>query len=181
MLSRAACAVLLAWQARAACPPLASLRSPAVSSNFSAALLSGPLWFENRFSDLAQLGARCQRMNKSALADGANSFAEVYEVFYGDLAFPLPLLYNGSGQPLGVSSRSLAALPEVSFPSVVMDVTAGGADGAYDTLIEYLCWEIPLLNLDYVEVRLSTRQAAPPDALLDAMEARMEVLERSEN
>ena len=117
---RASSAALLACLAHAACPRLASLRSPAVAANFSAERASG-LWYENRFSDLAQAGARCQRMNKSALADGV-SFAETYEVYYGELALPLPLLYSGSGQPRGVSARSLAALPAVSFPQIPIGV-----------------------------------------------------------
>ena len=87
MALRSLCALLCVWQARAACPALASLRSPAMAASFRPALLEGQ-WFENRFSDLAQAGARCQRMNKSALADGA-SFSETYEVFYGNLPFPL--------------------------------------------------------------------------------------------
>lgn len=59
------------WQSRAGgCPDMASLRSPAVLANWSAPRAAG-LFYENRYTDFAQIGASCQRMNKTALADGS--------------------------------------------------------------------------------------------------------------
>ena len=39
---------------------------------------------------------------------------------------------------------------------------------------EYLCWDV--LGIDYVEVRISTREAAPAAGYLDALEARARAL-----
>lgn len=169
---RSCIAVAGAALAAALCPDLASLRSPAVQTSWNPAHVTG-VWFENRYTDLAQIGASCQQMNKKVAADGI-SISEDYRVLYGGVGgvpFDLPLIYNASGLPLGVSQRSLAGLTIASFPSVVVDFTTA-ADGSYDTLTEYLCWEVPILGFDYVEVRLSTRAAVPAPGVLDAMQAR---------
>lgn len=172
-----ACALLIALvlgaarPSLAACPNLASLRSQAVSASFSAPLAAG-LWYENRYTDLAQIGARCQMMNKTAQADG--SIAEDYKVYYGNLPFPLPLYYNATPGELGVSSRYMTLFPFLQFPSVVVDIDAPQGNGSYSALTEYLCWDA--LGVDYVEVRISTRQPSPPPAYLDALEARARAL-----
>ena len=157
--------------AQGACPNLASLRSPAVSASFTAARAQG-LWYENRYTDLAQLGARCQIMNKTAQPDG--SIAEDYKVYYGSLPFPLPLFYNATPGERGVSSRYMTLFPFLQFPSVVVDFDAAQGNGTYTALIEYLCWDV--LGLDYVEVRISTREPSPPPPYLDALEARARAL-----
>ena len=157
--------------ASGACPSLPSLRSPAVAASFSAPLANG-LFYENRYTDLAQLGARCQRMNKTALPSG--SISEDYEVYYGDIPFPLPLVYNATPGQLGVSSRYMALFPEVTFPSVVVDFDLDASNTSYSALIEYLCWDV--LGLSYVEVRISTRDPQPPAAYLDSLEARARAL-----
>ena len=69
---------LLAVLGLAACSAvLTDLALPDVAANFSGAFASG-LWFENRYTDLAQLGASCQMMNKTLKAGG--SIAETYQV-----------------------------------------------------------------------------------------------------
>lgn len=166
--------VALLGLAASVCPDLASLRSPFIAANYSPNAARG-LWYENRYTDLAQIGATCQRMNKTVCAD-AVSICESYGVYYGTLPFDIPLVYNASGLPLGVSARALQGLSVLSFPSVVVDATLDPSTGAYDTLTEYLCSSIPILNLDYVEVRLSTRSAQPAAGVLDAMEARARAL-----
>jgi hypothetical protein len=168
-----ACALLVVWvlPSLAACPSLAALRSKAVSTSFSAPFTSG-LWYENRYTDLAQIGARCQMMNKTAQADG--SISEDYKVYYGNLPFPLPLYYNATPGELGVSSRYMTLFPFLQFPSVVVDFDVSQGNGTYSALIEYLCWDV--LGIDYVEVRISTRMPSPPPAYLDALEARARAL-----
>ena len=156
--------------ASAKCPDLASLRSPAVASSFNSASAAG-LFYENRFTDLAQIGASCQHMVKTPQPGG--SIAETYTVNYGPLPFPLPLFYNSSGKPLGVSDRYMTLFPKLTFPSVVVDVDVG-ANGTYSALVEYLCWDV--LGLDYVELRISTREASPSSAYLDSLEARARAL-----
>lgn len=158
----------------AACPNLSTLRSANVTASFSAALANG-VFFENRYTDLAQIGARCQTMNKTAAADGL-SISESYDVYYGPLRFPLPLYYNASGLPRGVSARYMTLFPELTFPSVVMDFDVDATTGRYSALLEYLCWEIPVLNLDYVELRISTRSPNPSAAYLDSLQARAAAL-----
>ena len=158
--------------AHAACPSLPTLRSAKVASSFDARLAQG-LFYENRFTDLAQIGASCQHMNKTAQPDH-QSIAETYTVNYGPLPFPLPLMYNATPGQRGVSSRYMALFPEVQFPSVVMDYDMDNATGMYGALLEYLCW--PMLGLDYVELRISTRDPAPPGAYLDELEARARAL-----
>jgi hypothetical protein len=59
------------------------------AADFQARLAQG-LFYENRFTDLAQIGASCQHMNKTAQPDH-QSIAETYTVNYGPLPFPLPL------------------------------------------------------------------------------------------
>jgi len=109
-------------------------------------------------------------MNKTAVHD--RDISENYEVYYGNIPFPLPLYYNGSGLDLGVSSRYMALFPEVEFPSVVVDFDA--VNDTYTALVEYLCWDV--VGIDYVEVRISTRLPAPPAAYLDSLEARARAL-----
>lgn len=155
------------------CPNLPSLRSAAVRAGFSAPKATG-VWYENRYTDLAQIGASCQRMNKTAAAD-SNSISETYEVYYGSLPFSLPLFYNATPNERGVSSRYMTLFPEVQFPSVVVDFDVDTAsNGTYTALVEYLCWEV--LGLDYVEVRISTREPAPLPSYLDSLEARAKAL-----
>jgi hypothetical protein len=167
-------AALVPVLAAGACPNLAQLRSPNVVKGWKPALATG-IFYENRYTDLAQAFASCQQMNKAVASDGI-SMTETYRVLYGDVPFDLPLVYNATGLPLGVSSRSLAGFSELSFPSVVVDFTMDANGTRYDTLTEYLCWEVPLLGFDYVEVRLSTRYASPPSKLLDQMEAQARAL-----
>jgi len=162
----------LAVGVSATCPSLPSLRSPKVASFFSAPLAEG-FWFENRYTDLAQVGARCQTMNKTAQPDG-QSIAETYSVYYGSLPFPLPLYYNATPGQRGVSSRYMTLAPFLTFPSVVVDFDADPATGRYTALIEYLCWDV--LGLDYVELRISTREPAPSASYLDSLEARARAL-----
>ena len=162
--------LLLTTSALATCPNLASLRSSTVAHSWDAASANG-IWYENRFTDLAQIGASCQHMNKTAQPDG--SVSETYTVQYGPLPFPLPLYYNASGKPLGVSDRYMTLFPELTFPSVVIDVDVD-VNGTYTALIEYLCWDV--LGLDYVEVRISTRVEAPLASYLDSLEARARAL-----
>ncbi len=50
------------------------------------------------------------------------------------------------------------------------------ANGTYEALTEFLCWEVPILGFDYVEVRISTRWPSPPDSYLDDLEARAKAL-----
>ena len=165
-------AVAVSSGAFAKCPSLPSLRSPAVASSFTAPLADG-VFYENRFTDLAQIGARCQTMNKTAQRDG-QSIAETYTVYYGPLPFPLPLYYNATPGQRGVSSRYMQLAPYFTFPSVVVDFDTDPVSGRYTALIEYLCWDV--LGLDYVELRISTRDPAPPDAYLDSLEARARAL-----
>jgi hypothetical protein len=108
LLTLACCGAALA-----ACPSLPSLRSPAVAASFSAPLANG-LFYENRYTDLAQIGARCQRMNKTALPSG--SISEDYQVYYGSTPFPLPLVYNATPSQRGVSSRYMALFPVCDLP-----------------------------------------------------------------
>lgn len=165
-----ACA-LAASVSAARCPPLPPLRSPAVKANFTVSELGG-LWYENRYTDPAQIGASCQRMNKTGLADG--SIRETYEVYYGDVPFPLPLVYNATTSERGVFSRYMSLAPFAAFPSVVVDFDAAPG-GSYSALVEYLCWDAPL-NITYIEFRISTREAAPSPAYLDSLVARARAL-----
>jgi hypothetical protein len=122
------------------CPDLSTLRSPAVKNTFSVEHLNG-LWYENRYTDPAQIGASCQRMNKTGLASG--SIKETYEVYYGKVPFPLPLTYNATAGVRGLFARYMDLFPAASFPSVVVDFDAD-ANGTYTALVEYLCWNAPL-------------------------------------
>jgi hypothetical protein len=122
------------------CPDLATLRSSAVKSSFSVDRLDG-LWYENRYTDPAQIGASCQRMNKTGLASG--NIKETYEVYYAKTPFPLPLIYNATTGVLGLFNRYMSLFPAASFPSVVVDFDAE-ANGTYSALVEYLCWNAPL-------------------------------------
>ena len=150
----------------ATCPDLASLRTATVASSFDARLASG-LFYENSYIDLAQIGASCQRMNKSATS-ATGSIIEDYSVYYGTIPFPLPLVYNATSTR-GLFSRYMALAPELPFPSVVVDARLSADGTRYDALTEYLCWQV--LGLDYVEVRLSTRWAQPPSGLIADLEA----------
>ena len=156
----------------ARCPALPPLRSPAVKANFSVSNVGG-LWYENRYTDPAQIGARCQRMNKTGLSDG--SIDETYEVYYGDVPFPLPLVYNASGGERGVFSRYMSLAPFAAFPSVVVDFDVVPGGTSYSALVEFLCWDAPL-NITYIEFRISTRDPSPSPAYLDSLEARARAL-----
>jgi hypothetical protein len=148
------------------CPSLSALRTSYVSRSFDARLASG-LFYENAYTDLAQIGARCQRMNKTATT-ALGVIIEDYSVFYGNLSFPLPLVYNAT-DTRAVFARYMALAPFLTFPSVVVDARLSADGSRYDALTEYLCWDV--LGIDYVEVRLSTRWAEPPAGLLTDLEA----------
>lgn len=134
------------------CPDLESLRSSAVRTAFDVTSLNG-LWYENRYHDLAQVGASCQRMNKTGLATG--SIRETYEVYYDKTPFPLPLTYNATLGIRGLFDRYMDLAPAASFPSVVVDFDSNG-NGSYTALIEYLCWDAPL-NLTCERLRVNQR------------------------
>jgi hypothetical protein len=185
MIGTIAC-FLVAVSCAAACAPIDRFRSAYVVSKFDGAGVEG-LWYENAFEDLAQIGASCQTFNKTLLPDG-KSVLEDFDVFYGELPFKLPLVFNASvpgpngtwTSERGVFSRSVEGLGSlISFPSVVVDVDEGtppkGWVGPYYTaLIEYLCLEV--LGITYEEIRVSTRVPSPPDSYVSELEQRARAL-----
>lgn len=112
-------------------------------------------------------------MNKTGLSDG--SIDETYEVYYGNVPFPLPLVYNASSGERGVFSRYMSLAPFAAFPSVVVDFDVVPGGTSYSALVEFLCWDAPL-NITYIEFRISTRDPSPSPAYLDSLEVRARAL-----
>lgn len=156
--------VVRAWS----CPDdITAFRTDAVIESFDPAKLSG-LWYEQAYIDLAQVGESCQVFNNTILGEDGG-IDQKFHVIYGFIPYTLPLHYDIQDQP-GVFDR-YAKYPGgqwLKFPSIVVDFTTDAA-GNYVTLSEYLCYS--LLGIEYVEIRLSTREASVSSDIIDSMES----------
>lgn len=155
--------VARAWS----CPDdITVYRTDAVVESFDPAKVSG-LWYEQAYIDFAQVGESCQVFNNTFLGDD-EGVDQKFHVKYGIIPYTLPLHYDILDEP-GVFDR-YAMYPGgqwLKFPSIAVDYTTD-AEGNYDTLSEYLCYS--LLGIEYVEIRLSTREASVTSDVIESME-----------
>ena len=153
-------------EAAAACPDLPSLRQASVVGGFDAARLRGG-WYENAYTDIAQVGAKCQRINNT-VAVGDQKISQHFSTKYGPLPFAMTYTYAPVNGSAGVYSKYVeGAKVLLTLPTVMVDV--GGAGELYDAAIEFTCKGV--VGQPVVELRLLSREAVMPAATLAAMKA----------
>ena len=118
-------------------------------------------------TDIAQAGAKCQRINNTVAA-GDGRISQHFSTKYGPLPFAMTYTYAPVNGSAGVYSKYVAgAKVLLTLPTVMVDV--GGAGELYDAAIEFTCKGV--IGQPVVELRLLSRAAVMPAATLATMKA----------
>jgi hypothetical protein len=155
------------------------LRSDFIKTQFDETKIRG-FWYEIAYEDIAQLGESCQWYNKTSSASNDGilekfgftyirpSHIDLIYKYTNDIAVyekSLTLeLRNKLDRQLQFSSFNSDGF---GFPTVIVDATLNQDGTSYETLIEYLCFEVGPVT--YEEIRLGARTPTVSKEVLDRM------------
>ena len=141
------------------CPDLDSFRTPAIAAGFDPHAIDG-YWYEQAYSDPAQVGSTCQTLNSTASSDG--SFSMAFRVIYvGKLPFTINEAYTPTGKGPGLFSKR-AEMPGGKLLELATVVVA-----TEPSLILFSCLKEPLIPA-VTEIVIATRDKQVDDAVVQA-------------
>ena len=142
------------------CPDLDSFRTPSIAAGFDPHTIDG-FWYEQAYSDPAQVGSTCQTLNSTASADG--SFSMAFRVLYigKHIPFTINEAYTPTGKGPGLFSKR-AEMPGGKLLELATVVVA-----TEPSLILFSCLKEPLIPA-VTEIVIATRDKQVDDAVVQA-------------
>ena len=141
------------------CPDLDPFRTPSIAAGFDPHAIDG-YWYEQAYSDPAQVGSTCQTLNSTASADG--SFSMAFRVLYiGKHPFTINEAYTPTGKGPGLFSKR-AEMPGGKLLELATVVVA-----TEPSLILFSCLKEPLIPA-VTEIVIATRDKQVDDAVVQA-------------
>lgn len=142
---------------------VAELRSDRVKNGFDPAKLDG-MWYEQLYSDFAQVGASCQELE---FRHDVGRLESNFSVLYHGGPFTIKEHYESKGVT-GVY-RKYVSIPGgfpggslIGMPTAVVDIIPNGSGTKYDAMILYSCWS-ELMKV----VEIATRKPVVEESVLE--------------
>lgn len=152
------------------CPLLANMRTAHVRNNsFDLTSVNG-FWYENAFVDVAQVGARCQKINNTV---DSSQITQNLHVLYDKLPFQQTYIYAPEKDSNGTLIKGLFSkyLKDGKYllrlPTVIIDASILGNKA--DTMIEYTC--TMKAGLEVEELRFLSRHDTMLPSTLEQMKS----------
>lgn len=149
------------------CGDITKFRSDEIISGFKPELLFG-FFYEQAYSDIAQVGSSCQTLNVSMpSSDGAIDMD--FSVKYGIIPFTIVEHYTVMNASIRGYYKKNAKMPGgqlLTLPTVVVSAKGGSSIG-YDSMILYSCLNVVASKVE--EVVIATKKKIISDEELKSL------------